>query len=185
MREVYKPGDLGPLGLQSRPSERDNEMNLHRKVYFALLAAIIMTVLTSVPVSAQGPADSSAATPAASADPLPANPVPQQGASATTYDGWRGAVSIYGWFPGIHGTVGALGHDASIHESFSDVFHVLKGVIPIAVELNKGRLVMPFDFFWVKLGIDKGIPLNDFGQTSVNHSHNGVDLYPEVRIPGI
>jgi outer membrane protein OmpA-like peptidoglycan-associated protein len=64
--------------------------------------------------------------------------------------------------------VGALGHNASVHESFSDVFHVLKGVIPIAVDAQKGRFVMPLDFFWVKLGDDRAIPLNDFGQTSVN-----------------
>ena len=77
-------------------------------------------------------------------------------------------MSIYGWFPGLHGTVGALGHNVGVHESFSDVFHVLKGVIPIAVEADKGRFVMPLDFFWVKLGVDKAIPFDDFGQTSVN-----------------
>ena len=77
-------------------------------------------------------------------------------------------MSIYGWFPGIHGTVGALDHNVGVHESFSDVFHVLKGVIPIAVDVQKGRFVMPLDFFWVKLGDDRALPLNDFGQTSVN-----------------
>ena len=41
-----------------------------------------------------------------------------------------------------------LGHEAGIHESFSDVFHVLKGIIPIAAEADKGRFVMPLDFFW-------------------------------------
>ena len=83
-------------------------------------------------------------------------------------DGWRGQISIYGWFPGIHGTVGVLGHDAGIHVPFSDVFHTLKGIIPIAVELDKRRLVIPVDFFWVKLGDDRGIPFNELGQTSVN-----------------
>ena len=68
----------------------------------------------------------------------------------------------------MHGSVGALGHNASVHESFSDVFHVLKGIIPIAVEADKGRFVMPIDFLWMKLGINNGIPENDFGQTSIN-----------------
>lgn len=36
-----------------------------------------------------------------------------------------------------------LGHEAGIHASFSDIFHYLKGVIPIAVEADKGRFVMP------------------------------------------
>jgi outer membrane protein OmpA-like peptidoglycan-associated protein len=64
--------------------------------------------------------------------------------------------------------VGVLGHDAGIHVPFSDVFHTLKGIIPIAVELDKRRLVIPVDFFWVKLGDDRGIPFNELGQTSVN-----------------
>src|ERR1019366_3013639 len=67
-----------------------------------------------------------------------------------------------------HGTAGALDHNASIHQSFSDVFHTLKGLIPIAVEADKGRFVMPIDYLWMKLGSDNGIPLNDYGQTSIN-----------------
>src|ERR1019366_8490662 len=39
---------------------------------------------------------------------------------------------------------------------------------PIAVELDKRRLVIPVDFFWVKLGDDRGIPFNELGQTAVN-----------------
>ena len=161
-------------------------MKAYRKVYFAVLAAIVVSLLSGVAASAQGPAELSTATPAASADPpatadpvasadpaasfdpLPANPVPQQSASAGAGDGWRGAISIYGWFPGAHGTVGALGHEAGFHAPFSDVFHFLKGVIPIAVDLNKGRFVMPIDFMWIRLGDSRGIPFTDLGQTSVN-----------------
>jgi outer membrane protein OmpA-like peptidoglycan-associated protein len=127
---------------------------------------------------AQGPADSTLATPATTADaaapapdpaPDPApSPAPQYPLGSGSGDAWRVAISIYGWFPGLHGTVGALGHDAGIHVPFSDVFHTLKGIIPIAVEADKGRFVMPLDFFWVKLGDDKGLPFNDLGQTSVN-----------------
>jgi hypothetical protein len=95
-------------------------------------------------------------------------------------DGWRGQIAIYGWFPGIHGTVGVLGHDAGIHVPFSDVFHSLKGIIPIAVELDKRRLVIPVDFFWVKLGDDRGIPFNEFGQTSVNIHLTESILTPKI-----
>ena len=111
--------------------------------------------------------DAAATAPAPAADPVP-NPVPQYPTGGNSGDSWRVGISIYGWFPGVHGTVGALGHNASVHESFSDVFHVLKGIIPIAVEADKGRFVMPIDFLWMKLGIDNGIPENDFGQTSIN-----------------
>lgn len=95
-------------------------------------------------------------------------PTPQQAPTPGADDSWRVSVSIYGWFPGVHGTVGVFGHNAGIHESFSDVFHFLKGVIPIAVEADKGRFVIPLDFFWIKLGDDKALPLSDLGQTSIN-----------------
>ena len=135
-------------------------MDLFRKVCFVVSAGIIVSLLFSLPAVAQGPAadvsvqDKTANLPAAA---LPTNPEPQNAGSpnigpATTSDRWTGAISIYGWFPGVHGTVGALGHKASIHVPFSDLFHYLKGIIPIAVEADKGRFVMPVDFLWMKLG---------------------------------
>jgi len=145
-------------------------MSFVRKSTCGMIAALLCALLY-MPASAQGPAEASAATPAkasATPEPLPAAPMPQNPWATGSGDSWRGAISIYGWFPGIHGTVGVLNHDASIHAPFSDVFHYLKGVIPIAVEADKGRWVLPIDFFWVKLGDDRGIPLNDFGQTSIN-----------------
>lgn len=155
-------------------------MNSHRKVYFAVLAAIVLSVLSGVAASAQGPADLSAAapeatadpagtaTPAASSDPLPANPVPQSNPFTASGDGWRGAISIYGWFPGVHGNVGVLGHEAYFRAPFSDLFHYLKGVIPVAVEADKGNLVFPIDFIWLKLGDDRAHNFTDIDQTSVN-----------------
>ncbi len=148
-------------------------MNFSHKALGAVMT-IALTLSLSMPAQAQGPAALSAATPATTADasptaPLPPAPEPQTSTAAdSTPEGWRGQISIYGWFPGVHGTVGVLGHDAGIHVPFSDVFHALKGIIPIAVELDKRRLVIPVDFFWVKLGDDRGIPFNEFGQTSVN-----------------
>src|ERR1017187_3906159 len=147
-------------------------MNWHRKTLVALFA-MALTLFLSMPAHAQGPADVAATTPPTTADasptaPLPPNPQPQTSTAADDSDGWRGQIAIYGWFPGIHGTVGVLGHDAGIHVPFSDVFHTLKGIIPIAVELDKRRLVIPVDFFWVKLGDDRGIPFNELGQTAVN-----------------
>jgi hypothetical protein len=147
-------------------------MNTCRRVWFAVVSVLMLNVVLCLSSQAQGPADvSAAASTAADADaaaapaPLPDSPSTSKAAAD---DGWRLKMSIYGWFPGIHGTVGVGGHNASIHESFSDVFHVLKGVIPITVDANKGRFVMPIDFFWVKLGDNAGIPLNEAGQTSVD-----------------
>src|SRR5580698_8593359 len=102
-------------------------MNPYRKSLLTVVA-VVFTLSLSVAVHAQGPRDASATTSGSSAEasspaPLPPAPDPQQSTSDSTPDGWRGQIAIYGWFPGIHGTVGVLGHDAGIHVPFSDVFH--------------------------------------------------------------
>ena len=83
-------------------------------------------------------------------------------------DHWRVGISLYGWFAGLHGTIGAQGHNASIHVPFTSLFDALRFEIPIAVEADKGRFVMPIDFLWMKFRVDNGIPENDFGQTSIS-----------------
>ena len=40
-------------------------------------------------------------------------------------EGWHVSFTPYIWFAGIHGTVGALNHDASVHATFSDIFNYL------------------------------------------------------------
>src|ERR1022692_4482699 len=165
-------------------------MNSYQKVFFTVSAGVTLSLLLSMSAVAQGPAELTAATPATTAD-APASPdapaVPDAPVPAPQYptgsnggSDWRVGISIYGWFPGIHGTVGALGHNAGIHVPFSDVFHTLKGIIPIAVEADKGRFVMPVDFLWMKLGVNNGIPENDFGQTSINTHLTESILTPKV-----
>ncbi len=148
---------------------------------FIVVVAVTLTLLLCLSAFAQGPADPAVATPLTNADAPaspgtpaapaaanPANPVPQLGGANAYGDSWRVGISIYGWFPGTHGTVGVLGHEASANASFSDVFHVLKGIIPLAVEADKGRFVMPIDFLWMKLGYDKQKAFDDLNQTSIN-----------------
>jgi outer membrane protein OmpA-like peptidoglycan-associated protein len=147
-------------------------MTSYRK-NFVIVVAMALTLFLSTLALAQGPADATVATPATTSDATPPTPPPvpepqQSAAAANTDDGWRGQIAVYGWFAGLHGTVGALGKDAYVRAPFSDLFHYLKGVIPVAVEADKGRFVMPIDYLWMKLGDDKGIPLNEVGQTSVN-----------------
>ena len=167
-------------------------MNSYFKT-LVMVVALTLTLMLCLPASAQGPADLATTTPvttadaaassapAATPDPAPVpNPTPQFGTSGAAGDGWRGGVAIYGWFSGVHGTVGALGHDAGIHVPFSDLFHYLKGIIPIAVEADKGRFVMPIDYIWLKLGDDKGLPFTDLGQTSVNIHLTESILTPKI-----
>ena len=63
---------------------------------------------------------------------------------------------------------------------FSDVFHYLKGVIPVATEIDKGRLVMPFDFFWVRVGDNKAVPLGGLNSTFVNLHLTESILTPKI-----
>jgi outer membrane protein OmpA-like peptidoglycan-associated protein len=115
------------------------------------------------------------ASPAATALPNAPMPMQDQMPPVSSYptglnasDHWRVGISLYGWFAGLHGTVGVQGHNAGIHVPFSDLFHALIFEIPVAVEADKGRFVMPIDFLWMKLGINNGIPENDFEQTSID-----------------
>jgi hypothetical protein len=142
-------------------------MSTYKGVWLTTFLLLIFSMLCA-PAIAQGPADLNAATPTADPAPLPAAPLPDAPSATTADDSWRFRMSIYGWFPGMHGTVGVAGHNAGIHESFSDVFHFLKGVIPIAVEVDKGRFVAPIDFFWVKVGDDHALPLTDLTDRTVN-----------------
>jgi hypothetical protein len=148
------------------PGDRHTQgdgMNSCRKTCFAVLAVLTFGLLFCMPAIAGEPEPADLTV----EDQTPTAPAPQK-ADPADDDTWHFTVGIYGWFEGTHGTVGVLGHNAGIHESFTDVFHYLKGIIPVAVEAQKNRFVMPVDFLWVKLGDDKLIPLTDLGQRSVN-----------------
>jgi hypothetical protein len=91
--------------------------------------------------------------------PLPDPPQPSD-------QGWHVSISPYLWLPGLHGTIGALGHDASVDASFSDIFSNFSFALMGALEPRYNRIVMPLDFMWIKLSNDKALPF-DVGATSV------------------
>ena len=76
-------------------------------------------------------------------------------------DGWHVGITPYIWFAGVHGTVGALDHDASVHASFGDIFNYLNIGAMAAVEPRYNRIVMPFDFMWMKLSDQKALPFDE------------------------
>src|SRR6202008_2374026 len=85
-------------------------MNLHRKLRLLALFASALGFALLIPgatIRAQ-----TVATPAAQTD----NQSPSDG-------GWHVAITPYIWSSGVHGTTGVLGHDASVHASFSDIFN--------------------------------------------------------------
>ena len=81
-------------------------------------------------------------------------------------EGWHVAITPYIWFAGVHGTVGALDHEASVHANFGDIFNYLNIGAMATVEPRYNRIVMPFDFLWMKLSDQKSLPFDE-GATSV------------------
>jgi hypothetical protein len=89
-------------------------------------------------------------------------PAPQtKEMEASTNDGWHFVFTPYIWFAGMHGTVGALGHETSVHASFGDIASYLNIGAMGAFEARYNRVIMPVDFIWMKLSDEKGIPITD------------------------
>jgi len=85
-----------------------------------------------------------------------APPLPNQLNSSD--QGWHVSISPYLWLPGLHGTIGALGQDASVHASFGDIFSNFSFGLMGALDPRYKRFVMPLDFMWIKLSNDKATP---------------------------
>jgi hypothetical protein len=60
----------------------------------------------------------------------------------------------------LHGTIGALGHDASVHASFRDSFSNFSFALMGAFDPRYNRIVMPLDFMWIRLTNDKALPFD-------------------------
>jgi hypothetical protein len=92
-------------------------------------------------------------------------PTSPQPSDPSTAEGWHVQVAPYLWFAGVHGTVGALGHDTSVHASFGDIFNYFNIGLMGAAEFRYNRIVMPVDFLWMKLSDDKSLPIEEAADT--------------------
>jgi hypothetical protein len=153
----------------------------------AILSATILLLGAGRPCLAQSAASPSSTidehlvvstpTPAATPDPLtadlpvafdaetatPATPAPPVGEPTSD---WHFAVSPYLWFPGVHGTIGARGHDASIHESPGDLLSHFRFGLMGLVDTRYKRIVIPVDIMWIRLGANNALPLTDEAVTA-------------------
>ncbi len=94
-------------------------------------------------------------------------------------EGWHVSFTPYIWFAGIHGTVGALDHEASVHASFGDIFNYLNIGAMATVEPRYNRIVMPFDFLWMKLSDQKALPFDE-GAISVKAKMTETLITPKI-----
>jgi hypothetical protein len=111
----------------------------------------IDSAATLVPAPTDQPpaGDTEPASPASSAPP----------ANSAADSSWHLAVSPYLWLPGVHGTIGGLGRDASISASPGDLLSHFRFGLMGVVEARYKRIVLPLDLMWVRLEDDKALPV--------------------------
>ena len=131
----------------------------------SLLSLLLATLAWTTSACAQS--QTAIAAPAQTDSPAPADP------------GWHVDVAPYLWFPGINGTVGALGHDAGVSVTARKVLSYFDFGLMGAVEIRYNRIIIPVDFMWVRLKDSRGIPFTDDVE-SVNVRINEDILTPKV-----
>src|SRR5262249_8892826 len=125
------------------------------------LAAILALLCSTMAAAQEQPATNM---PMQSPTPVRA-PMP---GPATDDSGWHFSLSPYLWFAGIHGTIGALGHDASVHVSAGDLLsHFNLGLMGTA-EARYTRFLLYGDLLWIRLADDKATPFPLLGASTAN-----------------
>src|SRR5262245_12851694 len=81
---------------------------------------------------------------------------------------WHLALSPYLWFAGAHGTVGALGHNVSMHASPGDLLSHFNFGLMGAAEARYERFVLNGDLLWIRLSDSRALPFPGLGATSAD-----------------
>lgn len=99
--------------------------------------------------------------------PLSSTAPPQPPAVAD--DGsWHLDLSPYFWLAGTHGTVGALGRDASVHASPWDLLKHFNFGLMGAAEARREKFVLTGDLLWIRLSDSHALPFPNLGATSAD-----------------
>jgi hypothetical protein len=133
---------------------------LNRNVVISLLLAM-MVALAGFATAQAAPSDS----------PTPASAVD---------DHWHLGVTPYLWFAGVHGSVGALSREASVHASFGDIFSNFNIGFMGAVEARKKKVSVITDLMWMRLKDEKSLPINEVGIESAEVKIHEFILTPAV-----
>lgn len=134
-------------------------------VFRTLCGFSIAAVVLTSSANAQSVGSATASTKAEAVDP--------------SDEGWHIDIAPYLWFPGVNGTVGADGHEASTHVSAGKVLSNFDFGLMGLTEIRYNRLIVPVDFMWVRLSDNKGLPF-DQGVESVHVKINEDILTPKV-----
>jgi hypothetical protein len=116
--------------------------------------------------------------PPAAADPAPSGS-PEVGLPPED-SGWHFAVSPYLWFPGVHGTIGALGRDVSVHATPGDLLSNFRFGLMGLVEARYKRVVLPLDLMWIRLEDDRALPFPNLMVTTAKLKGSEFLLTPKI-----
>jgi hypothetical protein len=119
-----------------------------------------------------------AADPSPSGDPQASHP--PQVARPAKHDPWRFSVTPYLWFPGVHGTMGALDRDVNFRASAIDLLSHFRFGLMAAAEARRNRLVLPLDVFWIRLADSKALPFPNLEATTADVKASAFVLAPKV-----
>src|SRR5262249_20682851 len=82
--------------------------------------------------------------------------------------GWHFALSPYLWFAGSHGTVGAFGHNVSMHASPGDLLSHFNFGLMGGAEARYQRFLLNGDLLWIRLSDSHALPFPALGATSAD-----------------
>ena len=95
---------------------------------------------------------------------------------------WHIVVSPYLWFPGVHGTIGAQGHDIGYSASPGDLLSNFRFGLMGVVEARRNRLLTTIDMMWIRLEDDKALPFPNVGADSATLKMTEFLLTPNVGL---
>ena len=175
--------------------------SIRNTVRIAVLGFIIlsMAVLAAGPCPAQSRSpghddslpetfelDSGAALPLVDKpEPSSANPavadLPPSVATGDDSD-WHIDMSPYIWLPGVHGTIGALGRDSSVHATPRDLLSNFRFGLMGAVDVRRKWLLLSADIMWVRLGDSKALPFPNLEATNADVKAGEFIFTPKVGV---
>ena len=96
-------------------------------------------------------------------------------------DSWHASISPYLWLAAMNGTIAVAGHEASVNQSFADIFSNLKLGVMGLTEVRRGQVGILTDLMYVWLGNEKAIPVEGLpGPLNLNNNLNTLTLTPEI-----
>ena len=141
-------------------------MNLLSKRLLAWAVCILSAIsLYSQTAATQAQLDS---TSGGSSNPSSATNSTDPPSAETNAAGWHFALSPYLWFAGTHGTVGALGRNASVHASAWELLQHFNFGLMGGAEARHDRFLLTGDLLWIRLSDSSALPFPGLAATSVD-----------------